>query len=345
VTGTGDVYTFNVASTKGGLALVTQNGATFSTVVTFASQAELAANTGGCATSVTKVVNGSVAGLNTGDVARMSLGGSSASVPTNTTFVLSTVLSGTFDLVGYRRNTVTPGVGDRGLLRRDLNVAANGTLAVADFGGTESFAAATANATVTGGGAGDQIFQSMSYLTGTTCTSSQLYSTTGTTATTFAMFGVPAGPQRATDFHSLTLSDIGSLTASRLVTVNFHTMADKTIAFGALFTPTVTNVTGALTFKRLQAALTLPADYTIASFNFNDTGGNSVAVIQSAGFLGGNTAVTLVFPDLSAAAGLMTSWFPAAASAVTYSVSGISAPLNACVEGATSKFTSVTGAS
>jgi hypothetical protein len=345
VTGTGGVYTFNIASAKGGLAVVTQSGATFNTSVVFASQAEFVANTGGCAAAaVTKTVNGSVAGLNTGDIARMSLGGSSTSVPTNTTFVLPTVRSGSFDLVGYRRNTVTPGVGDRGLIRRDQDIAAGGTLAVADFtNGTESFAAATANVTATGAGTGDQISQSVSYLTGSSCIGSPLYTATGSTATTFAIFGVPAGSQRATDFHSLTLSDISGLIASRSVTVSFHTMADKTIAFGATFTPTVTNVTGALAFKRLQAALTLPADYTFGLFSYSDTPGDNVSIVQTAGFLGGNTAVTLAFPDLSAAAGLVTTWFPAAAAAVTYSVAGLLAPLNACVEGATSKFTSTTG--
>jgi hypothetical protein len=345
VTGTGDVYTFNIASTKGGLAVVTPSGATFGTVVTFMSQAEFVANTGGCGTTpVTKVVNGSVAGLNTGDAAKMSLGGSSTTVATNTTFILSTVLNGTFDLVGYRRNTVTPGVGDRGLLRRDQNIAAAGTLAVADFGGAESFAAATANVTAVGGGAGDQIFQSMSYLTGSACTSSPLYTVTGSTATTFAMFGIPSAQQRATDYHSLTLSDVtAGVVASRSVTVNFHAMADRTVTFGALLSPTVTNVTGALTFKRLQAALTLSTDYTIGLFSYSDTPGNTITVIQSAGFLGGNTAVTLVFPDLSAAAGLVTTWFPASAAAVTYAVAGITAPTNACIEGAISRFTSTTG--
>lgn len=344
VTGTGDVYTFNIASSKGGIAVVTPAGASFGTVVRFGSQAELVANTGGCGTSpVTKVVNGSVAGLNTGDAAKMSLGGSAANVLTNTTFVLSTVLNGTFDLVGYRRNTVTPGAGDRGLLRRDQNIAAAGTLAVADFGGAESFAAATANVTASGAGAGDQIDQSMSYLSGATCISSPLYTVLGGTATTFAMFGVPASAQRATDYHSLTLSDVSGALGSRSVSVSFHTMADKTISFGAVLNPTVTNVTGALAFKRLQAALNLSSDYTIGLFSYADAAGNTVTVIETPGFLGGNTAVTLAFPDLSAAAGLTTTWFPAAAAAVTYSVAGLAAPLNACVEGATSRFTSTIG--
>jgi hypothetical protein len=345
VTGTADVYTFNIASAKGAIAVVTQHGALFTTAVSFFSHAELVANVGGCgAAAATKVVNGSVAGLNTGDVAIMSLGSSSAAVLTNTTFALPTVLNGTFDLVGYRRNSVTPGVLDRGLLRRDQNIAAAGTLAVADFtSGTESFAAATANVTVAGGGAGDQIFQSMAYLAGAACTSNPLYSVLGSTATMFAMFGVPSTAQRATDFHSLTLSDVVALTGSRSVTVNFHTMADRTITFGALLAPTVTNVTSALAYKRLQAALTLSADYTIAVFSYTDTPGNTVSVFQSAAFLGGNSAVTLTFPDLTAAAGLMTTWFPASGAAVTYSVAGIGAPLTACVEGATTKFTSMTG--
>lgn len=344
VTGAGDVYTFNIASAKGAVAVVTPSGANFSTVVTYGSQAELMGNTGGCGTSATtKVVNGSVAGLNAGDIAEMSLGGSLAIVTTNTTFMLPTVLNGTFDLVGYRRNVLTPGVGDRGLLRRDQNIAAAGTLAVADFGGTEAFDAATANVTATGAGAGDQILQQMNYLTGSACTQSPLYTVTGSTATTFAIFGIPAAQQRATDFHSLTLSDVSGLIASRTVTVNFHTMANQTVAFGAPLNPTVTDVTGSLAFKRLQAALTLPTDYGIGTFSYSDASGNFVSVIQTAGYLGGNTAVTLAFPDLSAASGLTTTWFPPAAGAVTYSVAGLAVPANACAEGATSRFTSTTG--
>ncbi len=146
VTGTGDVYTFNVASTKGALAVVTANGAVFSTTVQYFSQAELAANVGGCTGAVTtKSINGSVAGLNANDVAKMSMGGSSATVVTNTTFILPSVANGTFDLVGYRRNSVTPGVLDRAFLRRDQNIAAAGTMTASNFtSGTESFAAATA---------------------------------------------------------------------------------------------------------------------------------------------------------------------------------------------------------
>jgi hypothetical protein len=345
VTGVADVYTFNINSPKGALAVVTPSDAGFSTIVYYFSQAEFVANTGGCAAAVTsKTVNGSVTGLAANDAARMSLAGSTAFVPANGTFSLSTVLDGTFDLVGYRRNSVTPGVGDRGLLRRDQNIAANGTLAVADFTGGESFAAATANLTVTGAGAGDQIFNSMSYLTGAACTSASLYSGTSTTATTFPMFGIPTASQRATDFHSLLLTDVGTGTSSRTVIVNFHTMADRTVAFGAAITPTVTNVTGALAYKRLQAALTLSTDYPSASFSYVDTPGNQVSIIQSAGYLAGNSAVTLALPDFTGAAGLTTTWFPAAAAAVNYAFSAINFPLAACVEGATTKFASVTGA-
>jgi hypothetical protein len=344
VTGTGDVYTFNIASAKGAVAVVSPIDLEFSTVVTYGSQAELTSTTGGCGTSATvKSVNGSVTGLGTGDIARISLGNSSASVTTNTTFTLPAVLAGTFDLVGYRRNAITPGTGDRGLLRRDQNIAAGGTLAVADFGGAESFAAATANVTVTGAGAGDQIAQQLSYSTGSTCTGSLLYSVAGSTATTFAIFGVPSAQQRATDFHLLTLSDVSGSIGTRSVSVSFHTMADRTIAFGAQLAPAVTDVTGGLAYKRLQAVLTLPADYNIATMDYSNASGNFISVTQTAGYLNGNTAVTISMPDLSAASGLETSWFPAASGAATYDVAGLFASTNSCVDGATSRFTSVTG--
>ncbi len=172
--------------------------------------------------------------------------------------------------------------------------------------------------------------------------SNALYQVGTGTATTFAMFGVPTAAQRATDFHSMALIDANG-TSVRSLTVNFHTMADRTFTFGAVLAPTVTNVTASLAYKRLQAALTLPADYSFAFFSYTDTPGNGITVTQSTAYLAGATALTLSLPDFTGAAGLTTTWFPAAAAAVNWSLTGITVPAAACVEGATTKFASVTG--
>jgi hypothetical protein len=347
VTGSADVYTFSIASATGAIAVVTP-GANFVTTINYMSQTELAAFTGACAASATsKTVNGTLAGVTTGFLASISMGGGGAIVPgPATTFQLVGVASGSQDLVAYNRNSATPGAVSDGLvLRRNLNVADGGSVPLIDFGSVEAVAPTTYTITLTGATAGATITQVQSYLTGVTCTSHLLYTKTGTSATIFA-YGVPAAMQLASDYYNLSLTSLDATGSSRQVSSSFHTLANKTIALGASVSVTVTDVTGASAYRRLQSVFTLPSDYQSATLVYTGVIANSVFITQSAGFIGGTTAVTLTMPDL-AAAGYLASYGPGTANAVNYltKVLGISGGGAGCNEGGSTKVATVTGIS
>jgi hypothetical protein len=351
VTGTNDVYKFNVTSGKGGYAATTQNGTTFSTIVSLFSQTELTSGTIiSCTTSGTRSVTGTVAGLGQTDAGFVSMGGASTTATSATTnFTLNNMLSGSQDLVAYRTNLIAgPSAGDRAVIMRDLNPASGGSVGTVDFNGSSAITPATGTITVTGGSAGDSYSQSMFYLTGASCTQGVLYVASGGSNPALPAFGIPAAAQRATDFHEAIISAGTGTTSTRSVFATFHTFASQSIALGApLPTPTITSLSGP--YKRLQAALTLPSDYqTSASFAYSQ-GGKSASITSSVNYLGGANA-TLAFPDFSGVSGFDTSWMPPSSATVTTTVTaaGSSVPITSptftfCTEGLRFKVASISG--
>jgi hypothetical protein len=350
VTGTNDVYKFNVTSGKGGFAATTQSGTSFSTVVSLFTQAELISGPiAFCTTQGTRSVTGSVAALGQTDAAFVSMGGGTATVTAaSLNFTLNNMLSGPQDLVAYRTNLIAgPSASDRAVITRDLNTASGGSVGTIDFAGGAAITPASGTITVTGGLAGDAYTHIMSYLTGASCSSGTLYVSSGGTSATLAAFGIPAASQRATDFHQVLIAT-GSATATRSVFATFHTFGNQTIALGvALPTPTITSL--AATYKRLQAVVTLPSDYqTSASLTYS-AGGKSGSVTTSFGFLG-SAAATIAFPDFGGVAGFDATWLPASATTVSTVVAAtgssiaITSPsFNFCTEGLRFKLASISG--
>jgi hypothetical protein len=325
VTGTNDVYKFNVTSGKGGYAVTTQSGTSISTDVSLFTQAELtSAPIVFCATEGTRSVTGTVAGLGQTDAAFVSMGdGSTTATAASPNFTLTHMLSGPQDLVAYRTNLIAgPSTGDRAVIMRDLSTASGGSVGTVDFGSTAAITPVSGTITVTGGLAGDAYTQIMSYLTGANCTTATLYTATGGASATLTAFGIPTASQRATDFHQLLVAT-GSAAATRTVLASFHTFGNQTIALGAaLPTPTITSLSGS--YKRLQAALTLPSDYQTALTFAYDQGGKDASVETSFGYLGSANA-TIAFPDLSGAAGFDPTWLPASGATVSTDLTAIGA--------------------
>jgi hypothetical protein len=351
VTGTADTYKFNVTSGKGGYAATTQNGTSTATVVNLFTQAELTAGTITlCATSGTRSVTGTVAGLGQTDAGIISMGGASTTTTAaSTNFTLNNMLSGSQDLVAYRSNLLAgPSAGDRAVIVRDLNPASGGSVGTIDFNGSSAITPASGTITVTGGAAGDSYFQTMLYLTGANCTAGSLYFLNGATNPVMPEFGIPAASQRATDFHEALLSASTSTTSTRTVIAVFHTLATQSIALGAaLPTPTITSLSGS--YKRLQAVLSIPSDYQTSATLTYTQGGKSGTVATSFGYLGSANA-TLAFPDFSGVAGFDPSWLPASSATVStaISVAGSSIPITTatfslCSEGLRFKLASFTG--
>ena len=347
VIGAADVYKFNVTLGKGGYAAAFVNGATSSVTVQLFTQTELTAGTifacGAGGTPTTKTVNVTVNGLGTTDDAFLSLGGGFALAVAGLPNPISIngVQNGTFDLLAYRTTGGTASIADKAQIIRDLNVPAGGSAGTVDFNGANAFAPATAIMTVAGLAGGETLNGSMNYLTGASCTLGILNTSTGS-GTTVPAFGIPAAQQRATDFHYFQVSAAVGTTSFRLVADIFHTLANKTETLGAALTPTVTSLPAA--YKDLQVALTIPSDYnTSLTFTYG-AGGRSVAVIATAGWIGGSSA-TLAFPNFAGVSGWTDSWAPSSGATADWTVStaGFSVTTGLCVEGAKLKLASVSG--
>jgi hypothetical protein len=348
VNGTGDVYTFNVASTKGAFATVTQNGTVFNTTVQYFAQSETAGIVGSCTATGGKTVNGTLNGVTAGYVASISMGGAQTIVNgPATTFQLAGVAAGSQDLVAYNRNGATPGAAlDRLIIRRGLNIADGGSVGLLDFvSAADLMQPTTVTYTVNGAGAGTTISQNQAYLTGTACTAHPLYTKSGTTNSLF-VYGVPTASQVATDFYRLGVTEAVTATSSRTISTSFHTLANASVTLPAAIAPTVTINSSALnSYRLLQSTLTLPADYSTASFTYSDTPGNTITLFQSAGYIGGAGTATLAAPDFGSVAGYQASWGPSKFTATNYFTNtfGGSAFGAVCSEGATTKSAMVTG--
>ena len=342
VTGTGDVYTFTIGSSGGGLAdVVVGAGNAASVTVRYLTQAEFTA--GGtlafCPLPSGKTINGTVANSGVSDVSTVSLGGSSATASFGaTTFQLTDVPDGNQDLVAYRRSLIGS---DAAIIRRSQNIPDNGTITTLDFNGVEAFTPATALITLSGLLGGETVSHNMAYHVNANCAAASLYG--GALAgATFTASGIPGAQQQGTDFHGLTVFASAS-PASRFITQYNHTLTARTLTLGAVMpTPTITDLGGG-SYKRLQAVYTLPTDYEgSTSFGYSDGVDKSVSISATFGYLG-STSVTLALADYSALSGWDNNWPPANGGTANWTLSGASAFASQCTEGATFKSASETG--
>jgi Cu/Zn superoxide dismutase len=337
VTGVADVYTFGIASGTGGIAYVVLGAGNASTIqVQYMTQAQMTAGTltfCGAPLPVGRTISGTAASVGLTETAMLSLGGGATQVNAGSlNFQITDVRDGTHDLVGFRSDLVTPGA-ERGLLRRDIVVNADASIATVDFAGSESFPAATATITVGGLGGGETVLQSMSYLVGATCQAAPLVSSTFGGAS-FGTFGVPGAQQRVSDYHRASIIAAVGTTEARTVFESFHTLANRTVNLGSsLPAPTIATLGGP--YKRLQATFTLPGDYSTGSaFSYVDASTDkSVNLFATFGYFGGGTVV-LGLPDFSGLTGWNNTWAPASLDTGNWTTSGLgNSPGSTCNEG------------
>ena len=346
VTGTADVYHFNVTSGKGSYAWVVLGLAgpgTSQVQVENRTQAELtAAPFTSCATAAaTKTVNGTVANLAGGSTAKIAFGGSSTAAPANGAFQVTNATDGPNDLVGYMRLPGTPGSGDRGFISRGLNPVNGGSVGTVDFTGANSFAPATATVNLTNTAGGEVMTQSMFYYSGTGangCTQSPLYPLSNIAGTSFTAAGVPPASQLATDLHLIQVIAVAGSTAYRLVSEVFHDLgtwaASPLVLPSPLPSPTITVLGGP--YKRLMAVVSaMPAELnssSLMSYTDATVPGTTVILKASAGWQGSST-VTLALPDFTAVAGWLNTWAPGSSDVVQWTVIGIGSTAPVCQPG------------
>lgn len=330
VVGNNNVYNFNVGSSRGGFAFVlSPTVSSFAVTVQYYTQAEILGIAPGSYCSpdpATKSLMATVAGLSAGQSATLSLGGGSGSAFANGAVTINGVRNGTFDLLGYARNLLAPGTGERVVVRRGINtaaLAANASIGTPVDFATEGVAAASGAITVTNAAGGETLLPSLVYYVGAACDAAFLSSSTPA-GSSFTVYGVPAGLQVAGEAHSLTLTATGGGSTARFVLESFTAMGARSITLPTalpVFTPTVE----AGAYKRLRTQYTLPGDLnaTVGLF-YSDAGGDRVVTIgSSVAYLGG-TAVDIATPDFSAVAGWNNTWAPTTGSTVSWVASGTS---------------------
>lgn len=333
------VYRFNVASTKGAYAFAAVDGDTVVNV-SHESQAELTKETvlpcGGAITGL-KTISGTVSGLAAGDAVFVGMGGNpNDHGPVNTVFSLRDVPPGNQDFIAYRSSAIAPGTRELVIIRRDQNLANNSSIGVVDFASAEAFAPASAAVTVTGAN-GAPLSHYMSYYSGSRCSYYDLYQQ-DVTGASFNMRGIPAGQQRANDFHQLSVYFQGTTAATQLFE-SFHTLSARTVVFPETIPiPTVSSVAGA--HKRLQVAMTLPAEYDrllLISDPLVQNPGGSLFVGMTRAWVG-SANVSLVAPDFGSVTGWRKAFLPAVDATTDYTLfadgSNASGKGGSCVEGA-----------
>lgn len=319
VPGAGNVYEFDIAAARGGYAWATLTGGQSIVSVVLWSRAELTTMPiVQCSPVATKSVTGSVAGLAAGDQANIWMGSGAGFASSGTpAFTMNAVHDGVQDLFAWRSHP-TGANPDRGFVRRDQNIAANGSVGVLDFNGAESFAPASANLTIAGLVAGELATHGMNYYSAATCRFAGFYQAPASAAAVQTMRGVPAALQRPTDFHQVGVTALATGTA-RVIQEWFRLVAARTVTLPPTMpVPTITALGGAYT--RLQAAFQLPAEYSTALLLYSQ-GTRSATVTASLGWLGGHAA-TLAMPDFAAVSGWNPTWAPAAGGAVPWIIQG-----------------------
>lgn len=279
-----------------------------------ATRGELAASTDrDCAG--TKSLSGSIAGLSTGQSARIVMGTSSASLGTNGTFSLSNVSDRALDLLAIRGtstgNDFTP---DRVILRRSLNPANGSTLPGLDFS-AEGVAPASNTLTLTGTLAGETAEMQNTFWSATS-TVAPLQTLTLSGASN-ALYAVPAPQQVAGDVHELYVDSYAQTTSSitgHSYVEYYGAPADKTAALGPAVTSPTLNTIATSPYARMRGRVDAQAEYnTSVRFGFfqqpNTGPQRFVTMGTSAGYVGSTpTQWDLVMPDLSLVAGFNPGW-------------------------------------
>jgi hypothetical protein len=326
-TGT-NTYQFNLASGKAGLATVDTVGTGYDLNVTYATTAEFNGfgNTLGLGGCGGKTINGTVANVSNSQFANVTLGYSSKFVSpiTSSSFSLTKVASGAQDLFASRLDASTLRA-DKMILRRALNIADGGTLAVLDFNAAEAFAPASANVTVSGLGADTAFIASL--FNGTR---GSTFGYVGTISDYLAASGakpydaVPLAQMASGELQQIfaSASTANNNLSSRTAGAYFRSPVDRTIALGpVLSTPTVTRIAGGL-YSRARAQLSLQSDYNrLFSADFSQSGLFRNATVTATSGYTGNAAWDLSIPDLSGATGWTNTWGLQNGTAISWSLS------------------------
>ena len=334
VPGTDSVYSFNIASPTGSVAMVTNDSGGFRTTVYEYSAAEMTARAGSqCAlyqNSTTRTVNGTVAGVTGFRTSEVGMSWWDGSANGNGSFSLLNLPPGPLDVVAVSNGDIDNSLEDpviHAIIRRGVNPGS--TLPVLDFGAAESFAPTTSTWTINGVGTSESMSITQTFITagGTT----GWFGTNpgiDRSQTTRTIYGFPVAQTIAGDLHQVvaTINTVGTPPAapnrgSRQIIAYARTLSNRTVSFGpAMPAPTVTAVAAG----RLRAAGTLPTEYSAGvSFDVTQTSTARFATVHAtSGFLGTAGSYDVQVPDLTSVTGWDTQFAIRSGVATNWWVSG-----------------------
>ena len=315
VSGNTTTFRHEFSSDRGAIATLSSTSAGgFTTLdVLYGAPAELtdAGDTlrADCVAEGTKILLGSVAGLNPSDLAQIKVGFApvvAVSPASGSTFAPEDVPAGPQDLLAARPRNASDGTSSlRFILRRNLNLPNGATIPTLDFTSPEAFDAATPNVTLTSAAA-------------SALTVGLLHTKNGQFALPFfsdqprratrPYLALPEGQLEPGDVQVLHVS----ATNQSMLTVDAYYRApiDRTIQFGApMIAPTLT-VIGTRAAPRIRARFVQQPDYDrLTSVTYQEASSPSTVRVSMtpvyAALVGG---YQIDIPDLLAASGFQPAW-------------------------------------
>lgn len=268
-----------------------------------------------CGPPVSKTLLGTVAGLDTNEVATISASDFSrafVSPDAQHGFVLSGLAPGPQDILAARNTRVNNAeVLTKLILRRMPELADSAMLPVLDFASDEAFAPAVANVTVPGEGT-EGVITHTTLLTANSQSVISFHSTNATAAT-HVYDALPESKLAAGDLQVLAAAIAPSANmsdAARTVSLYFRAPVNQTLMMGApLIPPTVSTIATTPTV-RLRAVFVAQADYDRNTLITYQQGNNTLVTVGMTGTYAGLTGhgYDLSIPDLSAVSGFQSAW-------------------------------------
>lgn len=315
------VYSFNISGGVGGVAFaIPRTGGGTDVTVQYLTANEIGAEAvGECVENRRKkTLTGSVTNLPAAATADINIGGGSASVTgPATTYSINEVDEGPTDVIALRSTTnpltfsTTP---DRGILRRNVNYPAGSSVPVLDFTGTESFAVASANYTITNAGS-DQVLVVSSFLTANGFAGAFTFIDITSLGSTQRVYGVPLASTVSGDLHQV-LAFASSGNSQQASSVRFvaqynRELAARSLALGpAMTAPTVTSLS-ASPYPRFSASGSWQSEYgdgLAIGYTQQSSTSNSWTITASRAYTGNGATWTLALPDFSGVTGFSTAW-------------------------------------
>jgi hypothetical protein len=309
-------FRYAFTSNRAGIAVLRRFGDRTMLFVQYASPAELVivgdTTSGECGSMRSKTLLGTVADLDTSDIAVVSASTSARTFifpDEGLSFALGGLTQGPQDILAVRSPRANRGNVTRMILRRTPALPDSATIPAFDFTSPESFAPVAANVTIDGlpaeGGSATVSLRTAN------AESIIAFLTSPTTALTRPYVGVPDARLKTGDLHILAVN-AGSPTlfGTRSAVVYFHSPVDQTLTLGAPVNAPEISVVATAPTLRLRARFDTQSDYDQqTSITYRQARGATVNINMTSTYAGRiATGYDLVLPDLSAVAGFDPSW-------------------------------------